>query len=113
MVKGPLNPNITSLTGELIGNLKKLIYQRYKGEDLKKKKRTKNENCGDKNVARAQTDTHRVTTEGTFQGFRIFFLLPVTKDGLNMLMKIIILYIMYLLTCPWRCPKHCCQMMID
>ena len=56
MVKGPLNPNITSLTGELIGNLKKLIYQCYKGEDLKKK-RTKNENCGDKNVVGAQTDT--------------------------------------------------------
>ena len=94
MVKGPLNPNITSLTGELIGNLKKLIYQCYKGEDLKKK-RTKNENCGDKNVARAQTDTHRVTTEGTFQGFRIFFLLPVTKDGLNMLMKISSVYYVF------------------
>ena len=94
MVKGPLNPNITSLTGELIGNLKKLIYQCYKGEDLKKK-RTKNENCGDKNVARAQTDTHRVTTEGTFQGFRIFFLLPVTKDRLNMLMKISSVYYVF------------------
>ena len=94
MVKGPLNPNITSLTGELIGNLKKLIYQCYKGEDFKKK-RTKNENCGDKNVARAQTDTHRVTTEGTFQGFRTFFLLPVTKDRLNMLMKISSVYYVF------------------
>ena len=94
MVKGPLNPNITSLTGELIGNLKKLIYQCYKGEDLKKK-RTKNENCGDKNVARLQTDTHRVTTEGSFQDFRIFFLLPVTKDGLNMVMKISSVYYVF------------------
>ena len=45
MVKGPLNPNITSLTGKLIGNLKTKIYSCYiRGKSTNDNKKRKNEN---------------------------------------------------------------------
>ena len=83
MVKGPLNPNITSLTEELIGNLKTKIYSCYiRGKSTNDNKKRKNENFRRKNIVRAQTDTHKVTTEGTFQGFRIFSFYLSPRIGL-------------------------------
>ena len=51
MVKGPLNPNITSLTGKLIGNLKTKIYSCYiRGKSTNDNKKRKNENFEKINV---------------------------------------------------------------
>ena len=53
MVKGPLNPNITSLTGKLIGNLKTKIYSCYiRGKSTNDNKKRKNENFEKKQTKR-------------------------------------------------------------
>ena len=54
----------------------------------------------------ADRHTHRVTTEGTFKDFRIFFLLLITKDWLN----IYVIKNKFCILCIYlhaRCPKHC------